>query len=129
MSVRKQCFLLGVPRSRLYYCMKLREPIHAEHHDAIRRIAEEQPFYGYRKVAQELQSRNVQLSWKQVRLIRNALHIKALHAKRNTSVKHLLNPIYPYLLKGKEIQHPNQVWCTDFTYIKIPDVGYVKPAD
>jgi len=128
LSVRKQCFLLGVTRSRLYYRLKPREPIHAKHHDAIRRIAEEQPFYGYRKVAFELQSRNVQLSWKQVRLIRNALHIKALHAKRNTSVKHPLNPIYPYLLRGKEIWHPNQVWCTDLTYIKLPDVGYVYLA-
>jgi putative transposase len=125
LSVRKQCLLLGVTRSRLYYCLKPRKPLHTKHYEAIRRIAEAQPFYGYRKVAFELQSRNVQLSWKQVRLIRNALHIKALHAKRNTSVKHPLNPIYPYLLKGKEIRHPNQVWCTDLTYIKLPEVGYV----
>jgi len=39
--------------------MKPREPIHAEYHDAIRLMAEEQPFYGYLKVALELQSRNV----------------------------------------------------------------------
>lgn len=49
------------------------------------------------------------------------LHIKALHAKRNTSVKHPMNPIYPYLLKDKEIRYPNQVWSTDLTYIKLPD--------
>jgi len=128
LSVRKQCFLLGVTRSRLYYCLKPGKPIHAKHHEAIGRIAEAQPFYCYRHVTFELQSRNVQPSWKQVRLIRNALHIKTSHAKRNTSVKHPLNPIYPYLLKCKEIRHPNQVWCTDLAYIKLPEVGYVYLA-
>ena len=53
------------------------------------------------------------------------LQIKALHAKRNTSVKHPENPIYPYLLKDKEIRYPNQVWSTDLTYIKLPEAGYV----
>lgn len=36
-----------------------------------------------------------------------------------------MNPIYPYLLKDKEIRYPNQVWSTDLTYIKIPNAGYV----
>jgi putative transposase len=98
------------------------------HHGKVRSIAEAHPYYGYRKVALELQRQDFLLAVKQVRLVRNVLHIKALHAKRNTSVKHPLNPIYPYLLRNKEIRHPNQAWCTDLTYIKLPGAGYVYLA-
>jgi len=34
-----------------------------------------------------------------------------------TSKKHPEHTIYPYLLKGLAITRPNQVWCTDISYI------------
>jgi putative transposase len=79
-------------------------------------------------VALELNQRTATLTEKQGRCIMHSLHIKALQAKRNTSVKHLMNPVYPYLLRGKEVRYPNQVWCTDLTYIKLPEIGYVYLA-
>ena len=128
LSVRMQCSLLSVHRSCVYYYAQPRKHLHEQHYSAIRRISETRPFYGYRKVALELQSRKTSLSEKQVRRIMQVIHIKALRAKKNTSVKHPMNPVYPYLLKGKEIRYPNQVWCTDLTYIKLPEVGYVYLA-
>lgn len=125
MSVRMQCSLLSIPRSGVYYRARPRRRLHEQYHEAIRQISETKPFYGYRKVALELQGRMPALTEKQVRRIMQNLHIKALHAKRNTSFKHPMNPIYPYLLKDKEIRYPNQVWSTDLTYIKIPNAGYV----
>ncbi len=128
MSVRMQCSLLSVHRSCVYYCAQPRRHLHEQHYSAIRKISETRPFYGYRKIALELQSRKTSLSEKQVRRIMQVMHIKALRAKKNTSVKHPMNPVYPYLLKDKELRYPNQVWCTDLTYIKIPEVGYVYLA-
>jgi len=128
LSVRRQCQLVGISRSRLYYQRKPHQPLHGQHHEKVRSIAVEHPYYGYRKVALEMQRQDILLTMKQVRLVRNVLHIKALHAKRNTSVKHPLNPIYPYLLRNKEIRYPNQAWCTDLTYIKLPGAGYVYLA-
>jgi len=125
LSIRTQCSLLGVTRSIVYYRSRPRRRLHEDYHEAIRRIAETKPFYGYRKVALELKGHTPALTEKQVRRIMQSLHIKALHAKRNTSVKHPENAVYPYLLGDKEIRYPNQVWSTDLTYIKLPDAGYV----
>ena len=117
--------LLSIPRSCVYYRARPRRRLHEQYHEAIRQISETKPFYGYRKVALELKGRTPALTEKQVRRIMQNLHITALHAKRNTSVKHPMNPVYPYLLNDKEIRYPNQVWSTDRTYIKLPDAGYV----
>lgn len=128
MSVRTQCALLNLPRSCVYYRARPRKRLHEQHYSALRHISETRPFYGYRKVALELQERKATLTEKQVRRIMHTLHIKALQVKKNTSVKHPMNPVYPYLLRGKEIRYPNQAWCTDLTYIKLHDVGYVYLA-
>jgi putative transposase len=34
------------------------------------------------------------------------------------------HPVYPYLLRGKRIRYPNQVWAADITYLKL-DCGFV----
>jgi len=120
-----QCSLPSIPRSGVYYRACPRRKLHEQYHEAIRQISEKKPLYGYRKVALELKGRMPTLTEKQVRRIMQNLHIKAFHAKRNTSVKHPMNPVYPYLLNDKEIRYPNQVWSTDLTNIKLPDAGYV----
>jgi putative transposase len=128
LSVRRQCSLLGISRSCVYYRARPQARRHAVHHDTIRSIALVRPFYGYRKVALELRRQEIALSEKQVRLIMRTLRIRALRPKRNTSIKHPQNLIYPYLLRDREIRYPNQVWCTDLTYIKLPDIGHVYLA-
>jgi putative transposase len=52
------------------------------------------------------------------------LGLKALSPKQMTSTPRKENPVYPYLLKGKRIRYPNQVWATDITYLKL-EVGFV----
>ena len=101
-SVRMQCSLLSIPRSGVYYRARPRRRLHEQYQEAIRQISETKPFYGYRKVALELKGRMPKLTEKQVRRIMQTLQIKALHAKKNTSVKHPENSIYPYLLKDGE---------------------------
>jgi putative transposase len=96
-----------------------------QHRKLILVINHQLPFYGYRKIALEVHARNGKLSEKQVRRLMHMMHLKALHAKKLTSVKHPENPVYPYLLKHKTIRYPNQVWISDLTYIKLPGIGYV----
>jgi len=45
--------------------------------------------------------------------------LKSLLPKQMTSIPRKENPVYPYLLKGKRIRYPNQVWATDITYLKL----------
>ncbi|WP_207900817.1 DDE-type integrase/transposase/recombinase [Pectinatus cerevisiiphilus] len=45
--------------------------------------------------------------------------IQAIYPRQNTSRTNPQNPIYPYLLKGLSIEHPDQVWSIDITYIPI----------
>ena len=88
LSVRMQCSLLSIPRSGVYYRARPHRRLHEQYHEAIRQISETKPLYGYRKVALELKGEMSELTEKQVRRIMQNLQIKALHAKRNTSVKH-----------------------------------------
>ena len=126
MSVRRQCELLNIHRSMFYYRSKPVQNVNHERYKAlILAINGKLPFYGYRKITLELQSKKSELSQKQVRRLMYSMHLKALHAKRMTSIKHPENPIYPYLLKNIVVRYPNQVWISDLTYIKLPGLGYV----
>jgi putative transposase len=126
LSVRRQCRLLDIPRSNVYYKKKPRKEPHAEHRQKVVDIHTALPFYGYRKMHLELERRHgIALSRKQMRRLMRKMKIKAMRPKKNTSVKHPEHPVYPYLLNGKVIRYPNQVWSTDLTYIKLPGIGYV----
>ena len=126
LSVRRQCELLSIHRSVFYYRAKPAHKVNDERHKAlILAVNRRLPFYGYRKVTLELQAKNHALSEKQVRRLMHVMQLKALHAKRMTSVKHAENPVYPYLLRHKVIRYPNQVWISDLTYIRLPELGYV----
>jgi len=98
---------------------------HERHKTLILAINGKLPFYGYRKITLELQSKKSNFSHKQVRRLVHSMHLKALHAKKMTSVKHPEDSIYSYLLKSIVVRYPNQVWNSDLTYIKIPGLGYV----
>jgi putative transposase len=45
--------------------------------------------------------------------------IEALYPKRNLSRPHPEHKVYPYLLRGMDIDKPNKVWCADITYIRL----------
>lgn len=83
------------------------------------------PFYGARKVAKELSIRlGRPVNRKQVRRLMRLMGIEAVYQKPQLSRNDVLHPVYPYLLKGVLIDHPNQVWGTDITYIRLKQ-GFV----
>jgi len=77
------------------------------------------PFYGYRKVALELQRDGLETGRKQVRRIMHRAGLRAIYPGRRTSRPTKQHGEYPYLLRGKKIWLPNQVWATDITYAKL----------
>ncbi len=119
LSIRKQCDLLCINRSNVYY-----KPASASNDSLVANeiydLWTEMPFYGYRKITAELKRRDYDINHKRVlRLMRN-MRLKALYPKPKTSIASFEHKKYPYLLRGLKIEYPNQVWSTDITYISTP---------
>jgi putative transposase len=116
-SIARQCVLLKVPRSTLYYKPK---PVSDDDLTLMRRIDEiytKWPFYGSRKMVAQLRDERSDVNRKRVRRLMRLMGIEAIYQKPNTSRKHPAHKIYPYLLRTLDIDHANQVWCADITYI------------
>ena len=116
-SIIEQCALLKVPRSTLYYKP---EPVSDGELKLMRRIDEiftKWPFYGSRRLVEELHGEGYIVNRERVRRLMRLMGIEAIYQKPNTSRKHPHHKIYPYLLKNLTIDRPNQVWCADITYI------------
>ena len=117
-SVRKQCDLLGVPRSRYYYSSK-EEP--AENLELMRRIDElllNDPTMGARKLAKQLSREGKEtINRKRASRLMAIMGVEAIYPRKRTTIPKKGDYIYPYLLRDLAIDHANQVWCTDITYI------------
>lgn len=117
LSVRRQCELLSVSRSGLYYEAVGTGP---EELTLMRRLDElhlTYPFYGSRKLSLELRAEGHRVNRKCVQRLMRLMGLESIAPKPKTSEPHPEHPVYPYLLRHLEISRPNQVWATDITYI------------
>lgn len=117
LSVRRQCELLRLARSALYYTP---EATTAEELALMRAIDElhlRSPFYGSRKVAHILSARGEPINRKCVQRLMRLMGLESCAPKPNTSRANKAHPTFPYLLKHLKIHSANQVWATDITYI------------
>ncbi len=118
-SVRRQCELLGLNRSSVYYAPR---PERVE--DALlMRLIDEQytktPFYGYRRMTIYLQNLGHRVNHKRVKRLMRKLGLEAIYPKPNLSKPNKEHLRFPYLLKDRLIEKPNEVWATDITYIRL----------
>jgi putative transposase len=121
LPVTQQCRLLNLSRSGVYY-----QPVPISHKDLelmrqIDKIHLAWPFYGSRKIRDELWDRGYDVGRDRVRRLMRLMGIKALYSKPRTSKAHPGHKKYPYLLRGVAITRPNQVWAADITYIPMPN--------
>ncbi len=116
-SITEQCELLALPRSSFYYKRIAVSSSELEMMLEIDKIHLELPFYGSRKIMLELRKRGFSASRNKVRRLMRRMGIEALYRKPRTSIPQLGDHIYPYLLKDLKIEHSNQAWATDITYI------------
>ena len=122
LSVRRQCSLLRVNRSTLYYeAVDVAEDTRLA--NEIHELWLEMPFYGYRRITAELRRRGYKINSKRVLRLMREMNVQALYPRPKTTIRAAKDQVYPYLLKELEIDRPNQVWATDITYIKMP-VGF-----
>lgn len=124
-SVRKQCKLLSVDRSKIYYNNVAKDNVDII--NDMKKIYQECPFYGYRKMHSELKNLGYNVNRKKVQRLMQLEGLRAIYPKKNLSVRNQAHAIYPYLLKNMTISTPNQVWQIDITYIKIKH-GFVYLA-
>ena len=117
LSVVRQCRLLDISRSGLYY-----QPQGISEEDlTLMKLIDRQylatPFYGARKIAAWLKSQGRRTNRKRVRRLMRIMRLKAIYRRPRTSQPTPGHKIYPYLLSGMKITRPNQVWAADITYI------------
>jgi putative transposase len=85
----------------------------------IDRIYTGSPFYGSPRITAELNRRGYRVNHKRIERLMRKMGLQAIFPKRNLSRPDKENKIYPYLLKGLDITHCNQVWSSDITYIPL----------
>lgn len=124
LSLRRQCELLGLNRSGLYYTP-------AEPDKAVAKLDETLmvridhwhtrcPYLGSRKIASKLQEEGFPVCRKTVRRLMLKMGIYAVYPKPNLSKRNFKEAIVPYLLRNYNVSFPNQVWSIDITYIPMP---------
>lgn len=118
-SVRRQCELIGLNRSNVYY-----EPVVVTEEtvqlmNRVDEIFTEYPFYGSRRIQEALEREGIWVGRERVQRCMREMGLRAIYPKRSLSKRHPGHKIYPYLLRDKEISRPNEVWATDITYLRI----------
>ena len=128
LSVVSRCQLLGIHRSG-YYSLSNNNADKSDLLHAIDRIYSERPFYGYRKVHQQLKEEGISIGVNRVNNYMKELGLKALCPSNpcKTTLANIKHKKYPYLLRNLEINRANQVWSTDITYCRVPG-GFVYLA-
>jgi len=121
LSVSEQCQLLNFSRASYY---RLRGAVAVKERDLVMmNIIDElytrYPFYGSRKIRDHLRREGHKINRKRVQRLMQKMGIASIAPSPNTSLRNKAHPIYPYLLRGLTIDRPNQVWCTDITYIRL----------
>ena len=117
LPMARQARLLGLSRSSIYY-----EPVGNSETDlalmaAIDRVHLELPFYGARRLRDELREKGFAVGRGHTSTLMRRMGMTALYPKRKLSLPHPGHKIYPYLLRGKDITRAGEVWCADVTYL------------
>ncbi len=119
LSIANQCALLGLPRSTYYYAPKGETPLNLR---LMRHIDEQYlrtPYYGAPKMTEHLRRLGLRVNHKRVERLMKLMGLRAATPKRWLSQPDSTHRIYPYLLRDLVVKRPNQVWCTDITYIRL----------
>jgi putative transposase len=120
LSIRKQCDLLGVNRSRVYY-----KPAQTEQKDiAMMNFIDEEftahPFTGIERMVNVIFRKNkLVVNHKRIRRLMRKMGLMAIYPKPRTTQSIIEHAKFPCLIRKMDIVKPDQVWCSDITYIRM----------
>lgn len=119
LSVAKQCTLLGIHRSGLYYKPKQESPLNLELMKLMDEHYNYHPFKGATRMHTWLTlDKGFDINHKRVeRLYYDVMGLRAIMPGRHTTKRNKAHKTYPYLLRNLKVTRPDQVWATDITYI------------
>lgn len=116
-NITAQCSALLIHRSGLYY----KPTPESEENLAIMRIFDEQylktPFYGIRRLTELLFEKGYDVNRKRTRRLMDLMGWQTIYRQKLTTKRRKGDAVYPYLLKGLDVNRKNQVWAIDITYI------------
>jgi len=117
LPLSRQSGIVGLSRSSLYYKAA---PVSGRDLELMRLIDEihlKYPFYGSRRIRNELRDLGYDVGRGHVNTLMKKMGIRALYQKPRLSTPHPDHKIYPYLLRGVEISRANHCWAADITYL------------
>lgn len=117
LSVRKQCDLLMVNRSKIYYKPVPEKPENIKMMNILDKHLTLHPTEGVESMVLLLRELGFPIGPKRIRRMFRLMGRETLYRRKNLTKQGLKQYIKPYLLRGLRITRPNQVWCTDITYI------------
>jgi putative transposase len=119
LSISTQCILLGVSRSTWYYEANQEPEQNVRLMDMIDELHLDNPTWGSRMIRDHFRNIGIMVNRKRIQRLMMIMHVNAIYPKRNLSKRNLEHRTFPYLLRDVEIDHTNQVWSTDITYIRM----------
>jgi putative transposase len=117
LSLSRQCRLLKLNRSTVYYKKQPIKPIDLKLMELIDKQYLKTPSWGSRSMRNHLRRLGYKVNRKKVQRLMRLMGLQAIYPKPKTSRPHPQNKVYPYLLRNLKIDRPNQVWAADITYI------------
>lgn len=113
----RQCQLLGVARSSYYYRPAGETAENLRLMRLLDEIYTERPFYGSRRMAEELKRCGERVNRKRMQRLMRLMGLEAMYPRPKTTQRNSEHRVYPYLLRGVAVNRCDQVWSTDITYI------------
>jgi len=117
LSVRRQCDLLRVSRSSLYYRPVGEKPENLKMMSIMDRHLMQHPTEGVNSLVYLLRGMGFPIGPKRIRRLLKVMGRETLYRRKNLTKSGIREFKRPYLLRNMDITHANQVWCTDITYI------------
>lgn len=119
LSVARQCELIGLPRSSLYYRPWGESQENLELMQRMDEVYTRWPFYGVRRMTAYLRRQGYTVNPKRVRRFMRLMGLEAIYPRKRLTVAAAEHRHYSYLLTGVEVERPDQVWSADITYIRL----------
>ena len=118
LSLKKQCKVLDIQRSGMYYKPRGESLLNLRLMEKIDERFTKHPDLGVDRMTTYLRmDLGYKVNPKRIRRLYHLMALNTIYCRPKTTIKNNAHSIYPYLLRGLKVVKPNQVWQTDITYV------------